>query len=339
MFKNLSSPCLNSRYREMCPWQSSKGRTLCPSGTHRSEQVTGLGKSLLKQPIFHFLVLGVMLFYVYSLVAPDKNAAGDRRLVIDESAVLEFVQYRKRAFNDEAAKAYLSGMDRQQYDQLVKELVREEALYQEALAMELDKDDYIIKRRLVQKMEYIARGFGLEEQSLDDKALDAFYSAHQPRYRKPATITFTHVFIDGSKPDAEQRAQQLRGQLLGDNVEFAGAMGFGDRFLYNTNYVERDKEYISSHFGDTFASVLFADDTRMNTWIGPLASRYGFHLVNIAERQQGGVAPLEEVRQQVYLDAADSMRKEVADKYIQSIIDSYKVQLPRPGSEDTAKNE
>jgi len=282
-------------------------------------------KSLLSQPILHFLILGGLLFVLYGWVTQDSVENDSKRIVIDKNAILEFVQYRNRAFNSEAAEAYLAQLGDEKYDRLVKQLIRDQVLFLEAKKMGLDNDDYVIKRRLIQKMEYLARGFGLAKGKLGEDELANYFESQKMRYFKPSSITFTHVFIDKSKPSLVERATKLLEKLNRENISFSDALGFGDRFLYHSNYVERDLEYVASHFGDDFAQKLSDIAPDSGLWTGPVSSKYGLHLVMVAKKQAGGVPQLPTIRNRVYQDAVEAKLKKQSETSIQEIIDSYDI--------------
>src|SRR5690606_15059644 len=113
--------------------------------------------TLLRQPLLHFLALGVLLFALYDWRvgdAPESDASA-RHIVVTREALLDFIQYRARAFDDAAAVAQLDSMSAEQREALIDEYVREEALYREALALGMEQGDYIIRQRLVQKVEFL----------------------------------------------------------------------------------------------------------------------------------------------------------------------------------------
>ena len=116
-------------------------------------------KKMLRDPLVHFLVFGLGLFVLFELVASDDAAYDSRVIDVDRDALLTFVQYRSRAFQPHAAAARLDGMSEEELDRLISDYVREEALHREAKALGVDKNDYIIKRRIIQSIEFITDGF------------------------------------------------------------------------------------------------------------------------------------------------------------------------------------
>lgn len=282
-------------------------------------------KTFLKQPLVHFLLLGGLLFFVYGWLNDSGTTGQSNRIVIDQDRLLEFLQFRNGAFNREAAQQYLLALDDTAYQRLLGDLIREEVLYREALKAGMDSNDYVIKRRLVQKMEYLARGFGVDEESLSDAELQAYLEAHLDRYRRLPRITFTHVFLSADRSDTEQRAADLLEQLNTEQVSSTEGLAYGDRFLYHSNYADRDLNYIASQFGPGFVDALAALQADPDHWQGPIASEYGLHLVMIASKQAGGVPDLTEVRDLVLRDAMQDKLQEQTDAAISNLVDSYQV--------------
>ena len=111
--------------------------------------------------------------------------------------------------------------------------VREQALYREALSLGLDANDYIIKRRLIQKLDFISQGFAEAAIKLSAKEIEAYYTANKKAYYVQPSVTFTHVFFDAHKRGADQAAALARrglAELNGKTVPFTDAPAHGDRF-------------------------------------------------------------------------------------------------------------
>jgi hypothetical protein len=283
--------------------------------------------SLLKQPLVHFLVLGGLLFVLHGWVNEGRLADDGDRIVIDNAALLEFLQYRSRAFNPDQAEKRLAAMTDDERQRLIERLVREEALFREALRLGLDREDYVIKQRLVQKMEYLTRGFGFSGDPIDRETVANYFAENSERYREPPSATFAHIFVDASRhKDAANHARALQQRLDAEGVPFSRAMGHGDRFLYHTNYVERSDDFIASHFGDGFAEALFGLEPDETLWQGPIQSEHGFHLVMLVEREAGGVPPLDDIYQRVAQDTRQARLKKQAEETIRAIVDSYDVE-------------
>ena len=276
-----------------------------------------------KQPLLHFLLIGFSLFLVFEYSGSWRDTSG-KTIVVDRAALLTHLQYRSKAFDNERFDTMLDQMPEPERVALINEYVREEALYREALALGMDGNDYIIKRRMIQKIEYLARGF--EVKALDDAGYRAYYEEHRDDYAIEATLTFTHVFVSADRhADAEGLAGTLLEQLVKDSTAFSDATQFGDSFVYNRNYVDRTEPLVASHFGTTFAAALF--ELEADFWQGPVRSAYGYHLVLLTDRKPAGFAEFEAVAGQVAFDAERVHSLNRTEQAIDRIIDSYQIDV------------
>lgn len=282
-----------------------------------------------KQPMVQFLLLGAMLFLVYGLIKKtDTNNLDGNLIVVDRDALLTFLQFRSASFNEGFYSRQLDSMDAEQRQQLINEYIREETLYREALALGLERNDYVIKRRLVQKLEFLTQGF-LPAQEISTEAVELYFQIHQEDYRILPHMTFTHVFYDSAKHTTAQitrQAQETLEELNQGRVAFDQAVQYGDRFPYHTNYVERDLAYIASHFGATMAQQLF-DLEVTDTWQGPLQSEHGLHLVLVTDKVKGRIPNLAEIYDRVKQDAQQASLQELTEQAINEIITTYEIEL------------
>jgi hypothetical protein len=283
---------------------------------------------ILKDPLVHFLVLGLGLFVLFNLVASDEAAYDSKVINVDRDALLTFVQYRSRAFQPQAAAARLDGMSEEDLERLISDYVREEALHREAKALGVDKNDYIIKRRMIQSIEFITDGFVTAAIDVTDDDITAHYEANREDYYISPFVTFTHVFFDGerhSRDEALALATAKLAELNLQKVPFSNAPGHGDRFPFFLNYVERDPQFVASHFGVPMAEKIFGLESSDSTWHGPFESEYGMHLVLLTRKAEGRYPELAEIEAVVRDDAERDAIAALKDKAIQAIVDTYEV--------------
>jgi hypothetical protein len=249
---------------------------------------------------------------------------------VDRPALMNYMQYRSKAFDQERVGAALNRMDRETRQRLIDDYVREEALYREASALELERNDYIIKRRLIQKVEFITKGFVSAASEMTNEDVEAYFEAHRSEYYIEPSITFTHVFFNSEKRSDEETfalAEDGITDLLRQKVAFSDAVKYGDRFLYHVNYVERVPEFVASHFSAKMSEQLFSAETPVGQWSGPFESPYGHHLVLISNRQEGRDATLKEISDRVRSDTAQYILKKKSEEAIQLVVDQYTVKV------------
>ncbi len=283
---------------------------------------------LIKEPLVHFLILGLGLFVLFEFVASDDAAYDSKVINVDRDALLTFVQYRSRAFEPRMAAERLDGMSEEELERLIGDYVREEALHREALALGMDKNDYIIKRRMIQSIEFITDGFVTAAVEVSDEDVDAYFEANREDYYVSPFVTFTHVFFDRERHGGDEAlalASAKLAELNAQQVPFSYAPRHGDRFPFFVNYVERGPEFVASHFGAPMAQGVFAIERSDTTWHGPFESEYGVHLVMLTRNVAGRYPELAEVESGVRDDAEREAIAALKNKAIQAIVDTYEV--------------
>lgn len=285
---------------------------------------------MLTDPLTHFLVLGALVFVAYQLLNPSVGSASDQVIVVDEPSLAEFVQYRSKQFGEQQALKRMHSMSATAMTELIDEFVTEEALYRSAKRFGLEADDYVIRRRLVQKMDFMAEGVITSDSPVDEAVLQQFYAENLKRYTKPATVTFTHVFY-GAQQRGAAAAQALAtatlAKLQKESVTFTQAPQFGERFAYQLNYVERPREEVADHFGEAMADRLLGLPAAANRWAGPLESTHGSHLVLVTDQQVGYQPEFSQVAAAVRQDYLAKQQQDRRRSFTQEIINTYELQI------------
>ena len=282
---------------------------------------------ILKEPLLHFLALGLGFFLLFELVSRETRN-DEQVIVIDREALLIFLQYQSRSFEPTLAAARLDSMSKADMDTLITDYVREEALHREALKLGMDKNDYIIKRRMIQSIEFITNGFATAAVELSDDDVSAYYETSREDYYVEPNVTFTHVFFSTDRRSRDEALTMATAKLAELNLSqtpFSEASRHGDRFLYALNYVEREAGFLASHFGTKMAERVFALEPDDGRWQGPLESPYGFHLVLLPRKVAGRYPELAEIRSRVRYDAERAATNAQQDAAIQAIVDTYEV--------------
>jgi len=264
-----------------------------------------------REPVLHVALLGASLF---ALDAWRRRPRGDAREVVVPASYV-------RALRDELTRHNGRAPTRAELQGEVEGFVREEVLYREAVALGLDRGDAIVRRRLVQKMEFLVEDIAAPEAPTDE-ALDAYLRAHAARYAEPARVSFRHAFFDrgrrGARLDADAQAalEALRG----------GGAPTGDPFALGEAFVDADLDRVAHDFDEGFARALTevpADDA----WRGPVTSRYGAHLVAVSARSPETLPPLARVRERVAADLATDQRAEANRAAWRRVAASYRVRV------------
>lgn len=287
-------------------------------------------KRLLKEPLLHFLIAGLGLFFVFGLISNDEPTDEQNRIVVDRDRLLTFMQYRSKVFQPDRFEEMLDNLPEEELQALIDDYVREEALYREAKALKLDENDYGSRRRLIRQLEFINQGFISATVTLSESDLQRYLDTHEERYYVPSKITFTHVFFNAERhgdDEAHALARVKLNELNESQVPFHVGLSHGDRYLYHRNYVNKEADEIASHFGNAMQGQLFALDADDKAWRGPFRSTYGFHLVMVTKQTAGYGPALSEVRGRVEQDAIQGRVRMELDEINQAIVDAYEVEV------------
>lgn len=246
----------------------------------------------LKEPVVHFMVLGVAVFAAYRWLTPTIPA---NRIMLSDDLVRGLRQDHVRRSGEFPTAA--------QEAALLQRYVDTEILYREALALGLDRGDIIVRRRLVQKMEFILEGAEPAPEA-NDTALQTFLDTHIDRYAVAERAALTHIFASADKhgPNAERAAAAWREQLLAG----ADPARLGDPFARGRDFPPQTERELAGAFGPAFAASVM--HLPVGTWSDPLRSSYGVHLVQVTKRSPGHRPTLAEVRATVLRDWREQQR-------------------------------
>ncbi|MCZ7620511.1 MAG: peptidylprolyl isomerase [Myxococcota bacterium] len=260
-------------------------------------------RAWLREPLFHFVLVGSLLFGVYGALDLD---ADERRGVVRITAA--DVEWLKASWT----RQHQRPPDDRELRRLVSDTVREQLLAREARTLGLDEDDTVVRRRLAQKMEFLLQDAVLLADP-DEAELRRLYDRDRSRYRNAARISFTQVFFS-SEIDAE------RGLVA---LEAGPADEFGEPTLLAREYGSTDEKTVADLFGREFAEDLFG--LEVGAWRGPFRSAYGFHLVRVTERQAATALPFDEARERIQADWLREREADAEDLLLRSLLEKYEL--------------
>ena len=285
-----------------------------------------LAKRALAQPLLHFLAVGALIFGLSDLLGED-SAGDERRIVIAP----EWIEQLATGF----AKQWRRPPNPEELQGLIDEFVREEILYREGVALGLDRNDTVIRRRVVQKVEFLIEDLVAAGEP-DAATLEAFYQQNSASFRVPARIGFRHIYFSGDRRGeaAAEDGRRLLEELVAADASDAGAAsGRGDPFLLSDRYQGISRKELAAQLGSAFADAVFA--LPPYAWHGPIASSYGFHLVRVSERADESLPALADVRERVVAAYLDAQRRRVNEVAIRKLRDRYEV-VVEPASSSTS---
>ncbi len=273
---------------------------------------------LIKEPLVHFLLIGAALFVIYGLI--DKQDAEDQGKVVTITAG------EIKWLSETWQKRWNRPPTVEEREGLIKQYLREMILYREAVAMDLDRDDTVIRRRMAQKLEFLTQDMVTPPPPTEDE-LQSYFAEHMDRYQQPDLITFTHVFFDPDKRGNQtlKDAEIVKTELIALQQPPQDARSFGDQFMLQSYYPERSEADVAKLFGSGFAGPVFK--LAPQQWHGPVLSGYGTHLVYVHDRQETPPPEFNEVEEQVKEDWTNDQREQLYEQYIAGLMESYDVTI------------
>lgn len=281
----------------------------------------------LREPLVHFLALGTLVFGLYGAFSSDPGAGDPKRITVTQAEIEHLQTLWEKQWQRPPTPEELRT--------LIDEHIRERILYREALALGLDENDTIVRRRLVQKIEFLIDDAALPGAPAEEE-LRAHHRDNAERYIEPARISFSHVYFspDQRGERAETEAQAALETLRRLDSGVSHAREHGDRFLLPSHYEDAPLDAIARDFGKEFATGLA--ELAPGRWQGPIASGYGVHLVYLEEVEPGRLRSFEEVRRQVENDYLFERRRETREAAYRRIREGYEIVVEGGGSSPKA---
>ena len=273
-------------------------------------------KRLLKEPLLHFLILGALVFGAHEVFTRGSELP-PQSIVVTQAQVESLAASFARAWRRPPTRSELDG--------LIREHVREEVYYREALALGLDRDDTVVRRRLRQKMEFLLIDpYAQPEPSEND--LRRYLADHPESFRVDRTYSFSQVFLSperhGDRLEAEAGALLARLRREGNQVDLSVV---GDPMLLEHGFDDVSATDVGKLFGDKFEDRL--GELEPGVWQGPIESGYGVHLVLVRKRTEGRTAEFDEVRDAVRSHWLTARQEQGREDLFQSLLSRYTVTI------------
>ncbi len=274
-------------------------------------------KRILKEPLLHFLLLGAGLFIAYGLMSKPGSSGAPGKIIVTVGQVEHLAAGFARTWQRPPTDAELKG--------LVDDWVREEIATREAMALGLDKDDTVIRRRLRQKLEFVSDDIAAQTEPTDAD-LNAYLQAHPESFRVEPRFTFSQVYLDPAKhgENLARDTAQVLAQLQQAGRK-ADSSALGDSFLLEHTFSATPTSEVEKQFGEQFAAAL--GGLAPGQWQGPVESGYGVHLVLVSERTEGRKPELAEVRDVVRREWTNARRLEGNEKFYAELLKRYTVTI------------
>ena len=269
--------------------------------------------SLLKEPLVHFIVFGLALFWLYSAVSPYGGL--DNKVLIDAGRVESLAATFERTWNRPPTNTELKA--------IVDSFVVEEIYARRALEMGLDQNDTVIRRRLRQKMEFLTAD-AAQELAPTDAELGDYLETHPDKFRTDSLYSFEQVFIttDRAAPEVAARVRAVQRALEeGQSVN-------SDPSMLPTSFDRYPAYQVNRNFGRGFSPEL--DKLPLNTWSAPIQSSIGIHFINLRARIEGTLPPLADIRETVEREWLTDRNEAIKATLSSTLLSEYEVEIEWP---------
>jgi hypothetical protein len=266
---------------------------------------------ILREPFVHFMTIGTLLFL--ASLAFDRSS-GQRRISVGVQDVNRIAQSYELQFGRPPTKAELNT--------LLDHYIDEEVMYREGLARGLDRGDEIVRRRIVQKFQFLQEDLAVMREPTEE-VLRSFYQRYSERYIEPARVSFTHIFFSPDLDDDERsRARAVHRLTQLSAAPGSSAARTGDQFSGPSDYWSLDQPSVTRLFGESEISQrLFG--LRFQEWLGPFRSGYGWHLVYLSAAEAPHLSPFEAVADRVRADYLDHQKQETNNRAFSKLKQKY----------------
>jgi len=286
-------------------------------------------KRWLREPLLHFLLIGIAVFAVYAYTHRGRGGVESSRqitLSLDELGQMDM--YFASQWHRQPTPA--------EFQAMVEDKVREEVLYREALAMGLDKDDTIVKRRMAQKMQFLAEDVAAAHEP-STAELKAWFEKNSNKFALPSRYSFRHLYFSPDKrgKNAQEDATKTLAKIAGQPEDSKLAVSLADPFMFQDYYGDRAPEALAKEFGPQFVVAL--EKLKPASWRGPIESGYGWHLVYVDTIIPGRIPAFEEIETDVKTAWLGEQKQQAWQKAYQEMRAKYTVLLPAPSDKEAAQ--
>ena len=274
----------------------------------------------LKEPLLHFLFIGAMLFGIHSYLNPTEETLANNVIVISTGDINHMSATWTQRWGRLPTEDELKG--------LIDAFVREEVYYREALALGLDKNDSVLRRRMSQKMEFLSDDLA-DLNTPEEADLQKYFIENRDKYELPDRVSFTHVYFSYDKrgedviADAEEALATIH-----EDENILRAPERGDPFILQYDFILEDPGEVTRIFGEDFSNRLFT--LEKGSWQGPVMSGYGLHLVRVVDKVAASTPAFADVIDKIQSDWTFAQREKLNKEIYQRFRERYEVIIDLP---------
>jgi len=270
-------------------------------------------KKLLKDPFVHFIGIGIALFLLYGLV--NDNSISKNTILINDFDVSNIISKWEMQWKRPPTEKELQS--------LINLNIKQEVFYQEALKMNLDHNDEIIKRRLAQKMQFLSNDIAAMIEPTEE-VLQEYFQEYSDKYFTPYTYSLSQIiFSPDNRQDNYKDASEALEQF--QSASFEELTNKGDALPFPYFFKDVDAEELALQLGSKFPDALINQE--LNKWVGPIPSGFGYHLVYITDKTEPQLPSFEDVKKAVLRDFEYDNQKEIDEAIYQELKKKYEIEI------------
>lgn len=271
----------------------------------------------MREPLLQFLAIALVLFIANHFIHGDVARPSGERITISQGRVQQIADSYRLLAGRLPSRAELQA--------LVNDFADEEIAYREAIALGLDADDTIVRRRMRQKLEFMAEDAEASAEPTDAQ-LAIWLTDHAAGYRLPERISFRQVMV--STDLRGERAKSEAANLLERLQSGADPTKLGDPSMLPSALRPTTQQDVASLFGEAFATALFAQSD--DRWFGPVMSPLGAHVVLILSREPARDPILTDIRDKLRSDWIEARRRDRREQFQARLRQRYDVIVEWP---------
>ena len=271
---------------------------------------------LFTEPLIQFLIIGACIYGAYALFGAPEEDFRDTRVHVDSARINAFISEWESRWNRPPTPEEING--------LIQSYIKEDVLYRQAVAMGLNEDDPITRRRMAQKLEFLTSDLAMMVQPAEGE-LEQYFENNNKVYRAPDRMTFSQIFFDpdsrGNKTLEDAAKALIKLQAVGVPTE--ESMQVGDGFMLQSDFVSVTEAGAFRQMGSAFVEAVV--QLEPGVWHGPVLSGYGVHLVYVYSYEKAPAAVFEEVQAAVLENWQLEQREQFNADFLENLKTRYEI--------------
>lgn len=268
-------------------------------------------KRLVREPLVIFFGIGTLLFVAHHVLV------GDPRTIEVTPGVRAELDRRFRDTNGRPP-------DSAELQAAVRDWIRGEALYREALREGLDRDDPNVRNVLIEKIQ-TRRAMEAPKHEPSEAEIEAWLASHRSVYERPLRYAMEWIVFakgDGKGAGTDASTAAAARETFEQAVAGGADPRFQGRIIYGANMTVDD---LGTRLGGEVARMV--PGLARGKW---QRAAHGDDLLLVRVNEvDGGLPPMAELRPRLILDIVHAEQQQGMERAVEAIIARYKVEGDR----------